>query len=305
MPCFKISPECPASISFYGYAPDLLANVFLFAMFLMLGFANVALGFIYKTYTYMIAMTLACIGASIGYGGRLIMHYNPFDRTGFMIQIASLIISPTFNSAALYLTLKHITLAFGSQFSRIRPALYTYIFIAGDMISIAVQGAGGGIASSVYDPDQLKLGNDPMNAGVAWQVACLLLFSGAAIDYVVRRRWAAGGYHPLDTSARALLNDFKFRLFVGSVILATVVILGRCVYRIVEMAGGFGNRIMKEEAPFIAIEGGFILAATVVQTVFHPGYCFPALSSRSSRDRSGEKSIAFEMTSVKMWALKS
>jgi hypothetical protein len=256
LPCFQVSAECPASSSFYGYAPNLLANSFLLVMFLILAFANAILGLYYRTHTYMFAMLLACSGAAMGYTGRVMMHQNPFDATGFMIQIACLIISPTFNSAALYLTLKHIMVVFGPQFSPIRPALYTFVFIASDMISIAVQGAGGGIASSVADSDQLKLGNNLMNAGVSWQVACLLLFSWAGIDYVVRRRWAANSGHPLDSSARTLLNDIKFRMFACSVVLATILILGRCVYRIVEMAGAFGNRTMKEEGPFVAIEGG-------------------------------------------------
>lgn len=254
-PCSRLSSECPASGSFYGYAPNLGANAFFLAMFVVLCSLNILLGILHKTWTYMVAMALACAGASIGYAGRVIMHYNPYNNNGFMIQITCLIISPAFNSAAIYLTLKHITLQFGPQFSRIRPAAYTYIFIAGDLISIIVQGVGGALASSVHDTNQLKLGNTLMNVGVSWQVACLVFFACTAFDYMLRR-WQARISSPLDPISRATLHDARFCLFVGGVLVAMILILARCIYRIVEMAGGFGNKIMKEEVPFIVLEGG-------------------------------------------------
>ena len=67
-----------------------------------------------------------------------------------MIQICCLIISPAFVAAGIYLTLKHIVLTFGTAWSRLRPVLYTYIFIGCDLLSLGLQGAGKMMRASAY-----------------------------------------------------------------------------------------------------------------------------------------------------------
>ena len=64
--------------------------------------------------------------------GRILMHENVYNEVGFNIQICLLTIAPAFMAAGLYLTLKHLVLLLGQHLSRLRPAFYTYIFIACD-----------------------------------------------------------------------------------------------------------------------------------------------------------------------------
>lgn len=165
-----------------------------------------------------------------------------------------MIIAPAFNSAAIYLTLKHIALCFGEQWSFIKPRFYTYIFIFFDLVSLILQGAGGGIASGADDEDQQQVGDNLMMAGISWQVVALALFAGTAGTYVWRR-WKALAQFPLSAEAAAAVANTKFRLFVFGVVTAWFTIFVRCVYRIIEMAGGWRNSIMRDEASFIALEG--------------------------------------------------
>lgn len=104
----------------------------------------------------MIAMSLGCLGEVVGYVGRIMMYNNVYDTLGFQIQICCLIISPAFVSGAIYLTLKHIVLSFGTGWSRLRPSLYTWIFISGDIFSLVLQGAGGGIAATADPGDSFQ-----------------------------------------------------------------------------------------------------------------------------------------------------
>jgi hypothetical protein len=165
-----------------------------------------------------------------------------------------LIIAPAFNSAAIYLTLKHIALCFGAEWSFIKPRFYTYIFIGFDFISLGLQAAGGGIASSADDDDQQQVGDNLMMAGIAWQVAALSIFAATAGTYVWRR-WKALAQYPLSSEAASAVGDTKFRLFIIGVVTAWFTIFIRCVYRIIEMAGGWRNDIMQDEPSFIALEG--------------------------------------------------
>ncbi|KIW82567.1 hypothetical protein Z517_05594 [Fonsecaea pedrosoi CBS 271.37] len=276
--CTDVTPRCPVEHSIYGYFPSIGANALFVALFAMCGALQLLCGIRYKTWTYLIAMLLACVDQALGYVGRVILHNNPFDRVGFQIQICCLILGPAFNSAAIYLVLKHITLAFGPQYSKIRPNWYTWIFITGDLISLIIQAIGGGMAATADDnQSQQDTGDNLMMAGIAFQVVTLIFFGSAASWYVFSR-WR-GRDEPLSREASGFLSDRKFRFFVYGFIVAYVAILIRCIYRIVEMAGGWANPVMQFEPAFIALDGCMVIIATLVQTILHPGFCFPRLSS--------------------------
>jgi len=216
------------------------------------------------------------LGECLGYVGRIMLYNNPFDSAGFQIQICCLIISPAFVSAGIYLTLKHAVISFGESWSRFRPAMYTYIFIAGDLVSLVLQGVGGGIAATT-DPGELQdIGTDLMIAGVVFQVVTLSIFGYLCTEYAVRTYRYRGQVKP---EASALLYKPSFRFFACAIVIAYLGIFIRCVYRIPELTGGWRNELMRDETDFIILEGAMITMSVFVLTVFHPGFCFPALGN--------------------------
>ncbi|KAJ9644432.1 hypothetical protein H2204_001784 [Knufia peltigerae] len=234
--CDSVSEACPVKASIYGYYPILASNAFFAALFGTCFIINFILGWRYRSWSYMLAMCLACLSSCIGYIGRCLMHNNPFDTIGFQIQICCLTFSPALNSAALYLILKHLVLQFGREWSRIRPKWYTWAFISADIAALTLQAAGGGIAGSAGDDESFRdVGDRLMISGIAWQVLTLLLFAAATIDYTIRRFRSAT---PLSPSAEGLLRDTKFRVFLVSITVSYLVIFVRCVYRVAEMANG-------------------------------------------------------------------
>ncbi|KAH7397197.1 RTA-like protein [Pyrenochaeta sp. MPI-SDFR-AT-0127] len=237
----------------------------------------------------------------IGYIGRILLYNNPFDNLGFQIQICCLIISPAFVAAGVYLSLKHIVISFGQEWSRLRPSWYTYMFIAGDILSLVLQGAGGGIAATADDGSSLlDVGTNMMIAGVVFQVVVLAIFAYFLTEYTLRtyrRR------NQLSNESIALLHKTSFRCFMSAVVIAYLGIFIRCVYRIPELTGGWGGELMRNETEFIILEGVMIVISVFVLTIFHPGICFPALGnttgkrSRASRAKSVEESSDVEMMS--------
>jgi hypothetical protein len=168
------------------------------------------------------------------------------------MQICCLIISPAFNAAAIYLTLKHVAIAFGPEASRLRPKYYTWIFITFDLLALILQGTGGGMAATSNNNDhQLTTGDNLMLTGIAWQDATLLAFGLMFGDYVWRRR--ASGV-PLSKVAVATASDKKFQIFMVAISIAYLAILIRCVYRIAEMANGWRNPIMQSQGLFIGLD---------------------------------------------------
>jgi hypothetical protein len=159
------------------------------------------------------------------------MHSNPWSDAGFNTQICCLIIAPAFVSAAIYLTLKHIVLAFGPRYSPIRPVWYTYVFITCDLLSLCLQGAGGGLAASANGNTSMQnTGNNLMITGIVFQVVTLLAFGILAGFYMSRVYQNRGN---LNTVSEGYRNTLSFKLFAFGVLLAYVTVLVRCIYRYV------------------------------------------------------------------------
>ncbi|KAH7053055.1 RTA1 like protein-domain-containing protein [Macrophomina phaseolina] len=268
---------CPVSESIYGYRPNIPANAFFVALFGVTAIAQTVQGFKYGTWTYCIVMVCGCVSECLGHAGRIMLHDDPFGQAGFNLQICLLTLAPAFLAGAIYLMLKHIVLTTSPTLSRFPARYYTYIFITCDLLSLVLQAAGGGTAATSTqngrtDLTQLQSGEHIMMAGLAFQVFTLCIFFVLSLEYAIRVRQAPSGALKHETAnVRA---SKRFRAFVGALALAFVAILVRCVYRIVEMAGGWKNPIMQNEASFIVLDSSLCSLAALVLTVFHPGHCF-------------------------------
>ncbi|KAH5420885.1 hypothetical protein HBI25_186610 [Parastagonospora nodorum] len=293
---------CTLEGTLYGYKPDLAANAFFAAFFAVCFFWQLYCGIRYRTWTFMIGLCLGCIGEAVGYGGRIMMYNDVFDNDAFIIQICCLIISPTFVSAGIYLTLKHIVINFGERWSRLPPVWYTRIFITGDIFSLVLQGAGGGLASTADSGSDLQdVGTNLMIAGVIFQVVILAFFGYFLTEYVVRtyrRR------NQLSDESMALFHKKSFRCFMGAIVVAYFCILVRCVYRIPELTGGWRSELMRNEPEFIVLEGVMIVIAVAVLTVFHPGYCFPALGDTIGKNKKHTRGKSIEDSDIEMMSTR-
>ncbi|CAF9942381.1 MAG: hypothetical protein ALECFALPRED_009719 [Alectoria fallacina] len=288
--CTSVSIYCPAEFTIYGYYPNLGANAFFCAFFALCLGIQFVFGIRYKTWTYMIALVLGTLAEAIGYVGRIMLHSNPWSSNGFEIQICCLIIAPAFIAAGVYLTLKHITLELGASFSRIRPKFYTWIFCLADLFSLILQGAGGGIAATAnHGSSMQQTGNNLMMAGIVWQVFTLLIFGGMVGDYASR---VYARRSQLEASAIKLMNATRFKLFTSGLVLAYLTIFTRCVFRIGEMAKGWGNPIMQDQTDFIVLDGVMITIATLCLTAFHPGVVFPEMQMHGKTNPIGEFTTA-------------
>jgi hypothetical protein len=291
--CTEVNPECPVSGTLYGYLPNLGVNAFFAAVFGLLLIAQVGIGTYTRTWTYMLAVGLGVFGEMTGYIGRLVMRSNPWANGGFETQICCLVLAPSFLAAGIYLTLKHMVLYCGPEYSRLKAKWYPWIFIGSDMGSIIVQAIGGGVAASanhgnVYNKTLLSAGDALIIAGIALQSVTMFVCASLILDFFLRRRKArtAGKVEtegPTSLEATELTNDahvaspLRFRIFCWAIGFATLTILIRCIYRLPEMAGGWGNPRMRDEPEFLVLDGMMIALASIALTVAHPGFMFPPM----------------------------
>lgn len=163
--------------------------------------------------------------------------------------------------------------------------LLTTKFIPCDVISLILQGAGGGIASvAAQNNKDISAGNNTMIAGLAFQSFTLLAFIVVSLDFawrVRRRHHALGAASALDQNPVLvrLRATWRFRLFVAAVALASMLVLWRSVFRIAELSDGWDGAIIQMQGLFIGLEGVLIVVAVAVLNVFHPAWCAPELFS--------------------------
>ncbi|KAE9377661.1 RTA1-domain-containing protein [Stipitochalara longipes BDJ] len=259
---------CPVEDSVYGYYPSLPINAILTVLFGISLFLHVFQGIKSRSWSFMTALAIGITLEAIGYVGRLLLRSDPFSKAYIGIQLICLTVAPAFLSAGIYLTLKHITIVYGREYSRLAPKMYTWIFISCDIVSILIQTAGTTIAASA---NSSNLGNDIILVGLVTQVITLSIFGLLAMD-VWARIIKNNGY--LSTTAKEVHNTRRFKGVIGAIVLAYTFILIRCVYRIPEMAGGWSNKVMQDQTLFIILDGVMCIVAVLALNAFHPGLLF-------------------------------
>ncbi|RFU73559.1 rta1 like family [Trichoderma arundinaceum] len=250
--------NCPVEWSIYGFRPSLPANAVFAALFGIVGVAHLYFGFRWRSWGFTIPMLIGCVTEIIGYVGRILLWDNPFSFNGFMIQIVCLTVAPVFYTASIYVTLSQSIIYLAPDLSRFKPQLFYYIFIPFDIVCLALQAAGGAMSAG---SDSGQTGVNISQAGLSLQVIVLVLFIAAFADYMIRyiRSGLSSGF------------GWRLKAFFSGLTAATLLILARCAYRVAELKDGYDGSLIKEEAPFIVLEGVFVFLAAVALCFGHPG----------------------------------
>lgn len=80
-------PACPVELSIYGYRASLPFSAVVIALYSLCAAAQVYLGWRYKTWSFMVLTVLGCFAEILGFAGRIMMWQNPWNSSGFTLQI--------------------------------------------------------------------------------------------------------------------------------------------------------------------------------------------------------------------------
>jgi len=254
------------------FLPSLGGNAFYAAAFGLLLIAQAFLGIRHRTWGFMVGMICGLVLEVVGYVGRIMLHHNPFDFNNFLVYLIPLTIGPAFLTGAIYLCLARIVVVNGTKISRLSPRAISLIFMISDFFSLVLQGAGGGIAATANTGSGSNAGRYIMIAGLAWQVLSLAVYFALWAEFVFRVK--RSNENLKDARFTALRESKKFKLFNYALAIATILIFIRCVYRIVELQGGFTGTVASNQVAFMILEGPMIILAVLVLTILHPGRVF-------------------------------
>lgn len=197
--------------------------------------------------------------------------------------IVCITIAPVFFTASIYVTLSKTIMHFGPELSRFRPQLFYWIFIPFDIVCLILQAAGGAMTTEATDPT--GTGVNISMAGLALQVIVLTAFMVTFVDYMIR----------LVRHSDAVIFTTRVKTFLGGLTAASLLILARCAYRVAELKDGYSGSLVKEEGPFIGLEGVIIVLAAISLCFGHPGLVLKQNSRRVCQQKdvadSGESTI--------------
>lgn len=275
---------CPIEASILQYQPSIPATSVAIAIFGLSLLVNVAQGCYFRTWGFMAGLVCGCILEIIGYAGRLIIHDNPFDFNGFIIQIICITIAPVFFCGAIYVLLGRTIMLVDERMSRIPPRFLGWIFITCDIISLVLQAAGGALSCTGETEDDIQVGVNISLAGLVFQVATLSVFASLFIDYLISCR-RTGKHRTFDS---------RMKLFLTFLFLSMFLILLRCVYRVVELHEGYFSHYFRDEPLFIALETAIMCAAAVCLNIGHPGLVFGKRRGESEKEGSDHSMMKLE-----------
>ncbi|RPA82783.1 RTA1-domain-containing protein [Ascobolus immersus RN42] len=286
---------CDPRGSLFNYRPSLGANAAfaaIFGIFLVLG---PIYAWRFRTYNYNILIWVGCLGEVAGYVGRILGYNNPWNMDYFLLQICALTISPTLLAAGIYVTLSKVVTVFGPDLSRIQPKTYTWLFLCLDLISLILQGTGGGMAATAgKEQENNDTGNWIMIAGLIFQVVTLTFFIAMCSEFAwkVKKNGRTGVLHNGKQGK-------KLKIFLVSLAVATLFILIRCIFRIAELWDGWSGKIMSNQTDFIVFEGVMVAIAAFLLTVVNPGWGIGDGEKWGGIkwSRSGEKNVESSSTS--------
>lgn len=109
---------------------------------------------------------------------------------------------------------------------------------------LVLQAVGGALSATGSTFDDVAVGVDVSKAGLILQVIVLVTFLCLSADYLfsLKRK------HPGQMSK-------QMRLFLLFILFAAILILVRCIYRIVELKDGYFAPNFRHQPEFIALEG--------------------------------------------------
>ncbi|KAF8163848.1 RTA1-like protein [Crassisporium funariophilum] len=269
-----------AELSPYNYVPSRTTALIFISLF---GVSTLIHGVQLARYRMWWILPTICLCGMLeilGWSARLWSSYSPLLSTPFQIQITCTIIAPTPLLAASFIIFGDIIKRMGPAYSRVSPKWYSIIFCTCDVISLVVQGVGGGIAASAQTLKGANLGARIMLGGIVFQLVVIIAFAFCALEYFVRFfkkvPFVSRSHIPVEigsTTIGTLRGEYtsKIRLMIYALIFSTTVLFIRAIYRIIELNDGWNGPIISNELLFNVLDGAMIILAIYTLNIAHPG----------------------------------
>uniref|UniRef100_A0A8H7K4S7 RTA1 like protein n=1 Tax=Bionectria ochroleuca TaxID=29856 RepID=A0A8H7K4S7_BIOOC len=244
-------------MAFYDYDPSQAASVVSASLFGVTTALHIYQLLRRRTW-YFIPFLIGGLFQVFGYIVRcLSISQKPdYEKNPFIIQQILILLAPALYAASIYMILgRMILLVHAESYSLIRRSWLTKIFVSGDIVSMVVQGAGGGFMAAADTLDKQQAGSNIIVGGLFIQLAIFGLFI---------------------TSVRLAVPWRRYILVLYGV---SALIMARSIFRVVEFIDGKGGELMSNEIYVYVLDALLMFFVSVILNIFHPSSVISAKAS--------------------------
>lgn len=189
-----------------------------------------------KLYGAYIPLIVGCVIEIIGYIGRSISSKHQQELGPYVLQSVLLLIAPTLYAASIYMLFGRLAHLLFAESLMIMPARFeTLIFVLGDVASLLMQAAGGGLMASA---DSATSGSNLVTAGLFVQIAFFGLFIINEFLFLLRIQKANSSIPP---------RCPRWKNLNLTLLITSFLILIRSIVRAVEFIEGYDGHIASHE----------------------------------------------------------
>ncbi|KAI5116948.1 hypothetical protein M0805_003676 [Coniferiporia weirii] len=275
----------------YGYIPTEWICALFVSLFGLAALIHLGKAIHFRMWWLLPTIVLGVVGEVVGWSGRLWSSktflgnaFNPY-----LMQISSTIISPTPILAANFVILGTIIGQLGSRYSRLGPRWYTIVFCTSDVVALVVQAVGGASASEAASPSD---GGDPetgahiMLAGIVIQLVAIIIYASLATEFLFRYNKDRPVRHTSVDNGRGVL-DHKIKRMILGLIISTVCIFIRSIYRTIELSNGWTGDVIRTQVYFNVFDGAMICISVYTLAILHPGNLLSHIPAAAGKKSAG------------------
>ncbi|KAI8319176.1 hypothetical protein GQ54DRAFT_320437 [Martensiomyces pterosporus] len=262
------------AIYYFTYVPTNTVPQIALAAYFIIGVVLVIQTVRARAQHWIFILAGTAFAESLGYAFRTACVYN-ITFGLYVLMVLFLLLPPNALALVNYKTLGMVVResAASPRWFWLRPKFITWFFFASDLLSIALQGAGGGMSTQESLQDQAKI---VALIGLTIQLVFFAAFFAIAIYVWLRPEYTVAP-GPKDRDEKSTK-----RKVMSIVVVTTIVLYLRSVYRIVEFADGYGGKIYSAEWAFYVFDTILILITFLTYMVCFIGHNFQRASTVSS-----------------------
>ncbi|KAE8154306.1 RTA1 like protein-domain-containing protein [Aspergillus avenaceus] len=258
----------------YRYTPSLPAAIIFIVLFVLTTAYHLYQVLRSRCWYFLIFVT-GGIFQIIGYICRALAHSNKESIPLYSVGTVLILLAPPLYAASIYMTLGRIIRHLDAEpLTPIPTKWLTTIFVTGDVIAFCAQAAGGGIMAT-GSISAMHTGENITIAGLAVQLVFFSVFIVISTIFHSRIRKTPTRKSTGTSFFPRYWRDETWETVLLGLYAASVLILVRSIFRLVEYAQGNDGYLISHEAFMYVFDAMLMFVAMVGMSVFHPGVTRP------------------------------
>lgn len=283
-----------ATVIIYGYTPSLALAVVGAVTFGLSTATHLGQTLWFRTWYFCIITLGAAMEVVENIYRALSSRKDPYSIIYFVVQYFFIVCAPVFFSAAIYVVLSRFIAKAGRRNAPLPPKAIVSVFIVLDVVTTGIQIAGAALIGTAESNEKSpETANNILLSGLAIQVFSFAVFFLILCACIWRVRY--------DKGPRTWAHTPPAQALLLSLVLTSILIELRTIFRLIETAQGVFGYLSGHEAFFGCLEYLPVILAVFTWNLLHPGYLAPMESHKQpmgSQAGSTAPLAAIEATSL-------